>query len=109
MKYISLESGVRILNFQSHGYCFVIVDVETNEDIFCFRPEMDIGTSGECDTFNETELPDSCEVSILDSTPNKAIQREILELIHPILHSSLESDDQIVLLRVCSLLLSMML
>lgn len=82
----------------------MIVDAETNEDIFCFKPDPNIGSISECNTPNETVLPDSCEVSILDSSASKAIQREILELIHPILHSSLDKDDQIILMRVHFLL-----
>ena len=81
----------------------MIVDSETNEDIFCFKPETTAGSSEECDVLDESELPELCEVSILDSTANKAIQRDILQLIHPILHSSLELEDQIITIRVFQL------
>ena len=49
---------------------------------------------------DKVELPDVCEVSVINSSMNKAMQREVLELLHSVLHTTMDLEDQSVAMRV---------
>lgn len=101
LKYISLRSAEWNPSFHSHGYCFIVSDSETSEDIFCFKPDIAVGNISKQCLEDKVELPDVCEVSVIHSSMNKAMQREVLELLHLVLHTAMDLEDQSIVMRVC--------
>ena len=83
----------------SHGYCFIVSDSETSEDIFCFKPDIAVGNISKQCLEDKVELPDLCEVSVIHSSMNKAMQREVLELLHSVLHTTMDLEDQSIVMR----------